>query len=656
MEKKIEFTGVDAGLSSMMSKLKTESQQLGSDMLSDARKYSDSQKDQLTFLEDQISAMTRRNILEKDNQMLVAKGRLEDVERKYGSGSIEANKAKGVFDSSKEGINKSLELEGLQVSLLRELVETTKLKGKDEIVEDREKVKEQIRAYEQQVSSGGYVDPIEAFKREQQKGYLAEGKQEKEGMSMFTSLLANSLMGQMGGIVKSMPSASSELDMITGTTTLMGTAGGGAIGALADLANVKVFGTGLGKAGFTTLGAEMGGQFGAFTGEAMTRSLKSRDELSRAKNIVQGLVGAGGYVDYENGGSLTSIGMDRIEQAKLSEMVARSSGTGVGLGGRTRSAAMIGKAFSLSDSDLSEQFRAGRISGGDAMGGVVRMFDKLLDQGIIKEEDRALFGQIIGTQAELTHMFGRSMGEVNSAGVQDLITGFDTWGGSFAATDERSKGNIMSLNNQLANPQNEYMQAMSYKVLKKLNPKASLFQLQMMQNRGTMTGGFLEGMIGEIKGSGLSEEDQLLMLSKMYGGYEEGIYRNALDNPSRAPSAFSGQKRTKSVWQMGKDNTSDIEEGEAEVKNMFIKGFDSGILEVSKKFSKAMGMSIDEISKALEVGAKTAFNKALGLTEKKSNTPPDGRPSRPVSGTDTATAAESRNYDSFLKDMKGANN
>jgi hypothetical protein len=616
MEKKVEFTGIDNGLSAMISKLKVESQQLGSDMLADARKYSDSQREQVQYIEDQIKAITRRTQLEKESQLLTARGQMESAEQKYGSGSMEAGKAKVDYGNAVSNANKSVELESMQVSLLRELVETTKLRGKEEIVEDREKVKDQIKVYEQQLRDGKSVDPIEAFKREQQKGILAEGAAGKAGVSMLTSLMANSLMGQAGGIVRGMPSATSELDMITGATTLMGTGVGGLAGAALDLANAKVLGTGLGKAGFTALGANIGGQIGAFGGESLSRSFRSRAELSSQMKLIQGLVGSGGFVDFENGGSLESIGMDRIAQAKLSEQIARSSGTGAGLAGNTRSAAMISKAFSLSDSDIMGQFSAGRVSGGGAMEGVTKMFDKLITQGIIKEEDRVLFGEIIGNQAQLTQMFGKSMAQVNVGGVQDLITGFDTWGGSFAATDPRSLNNIMSLNQQLSNPKNDYMKAMGYQTLKGIDPGAGIFDIKMMQQRGLMTEGFLGGMIGQLGSTGMSEQNQLYMLSEMFTGYDEEAYRAMLKNPNMTTEEIGNLKKSKSLQGMAGSATTKIQQSKAEITNMFIAGFVPGIKTVSDKFTEAMGMSITEVAAEM----KKEFNRAVkeSLDKKKS--------------------------------------
>jgi len=183
-EKRISFSGIDTGVTSMMAKLRQSSKELGSDMISDARKYSQQAKEQLSFLEEQIRALEKRNRLEKESMEMQARSQYKGDALKVKLGEISSASSQ----------------DDMQIKLLRELIDTIKLTSKEEIAEDRKSVEQQIRQFQK---APGSFSPEEQLKLAYQEDLLAPEKKKGRGSMgdvFMGTFLANTLSNALSKI------------------------------------------------------------------------------------------------------------------------------------------------------------------------------------------------------------------------------------------------------------------------------------------------------------------------------------------------------------------------------------------------------------------------------------------------------------------------
>lgn len=168
MEKKITFSAEDKGVATYMERMKRNAEQLGRDMIRDARAYTTSGQEVVKVLEEQIRAMEKRNRV--DSQL-----RRSDLEGRYQAGTISDKSYKQGVTELRQGTNE----DRVQISLLRELIETTKLNAKEELRSDRKNVEEQIRASKTAEKLNPEGDELRIMKESIQKSELARVKKDE---------------------------------------------------------------------------------------------------------------------------------------------------------------------------------------------------------------------------------------------------------------------------------------------------------------------------------------------------------------------------------------------------------------------------------------------------------------------------------------------
>ena len=209
----VEFKGIDSGVASTIQKLRQQSNQLGQDLIGDARKYSQVSKEQVGYLNEMISAIQRRNQLDKDSNAILAKRKFEERTQKA-STAREKDFAKKAYQDELSSINSTAREDRMQIELLRELIDTVKLTSKEEIAEDKEAVVKNIQEVERRIKRGEQVDDVEAFKVAHQKELLEQGKEDKSE-SLFNTLLKLGTLNQLANQAQQFPNVRSENDLIT---------------------------------------------------------------------------------------------------------------------------------------------------------------------------------------------------------------------------------------------------------------------------------------------------------------------------------------------------------------------------------------------------------------------------------------------------------
>ncbi|MCK4826861.1 hypothetical protein KA005_64595, partial [bacterium] len=288
-EKRVEFTGVDNGLGAMMTRFRRDSQELGRGLLDDARQYAESGKDQVEYLEEQISLMERRSRLEREERGYDAKSQYRDDLESARSGG-EKGAAKDRFKDVNAEINDDFQEEKLQTSLMREMIETIKATAKEEIAEDRLSVERQIDEFNKALAAGATIDSETVLKTRIQEELLR--KEEKPAdttrniMGVMSGMLGAGIFQRLSGMTQSIPSAGTEYDLISPAASITGGIAGGAAGLAASAFTAL-------QAELEVVGTELGMQIGEFQGAAIQRHIQVKHEREEAEFSIRRMTSKG---------------------------------------------------------------------------------------------------------------------------------------------------------------------------------------------------------------------------------------------------------------------------------------------------------------------------------------------------------------------------
>lgn len=137
-EKKVKFSGDVSGLTSAFQKLRDQAKQINKDLAADAAKHSESTKEQIKYIEDEIRAIGRRNAADKKSRQEAIRGgydeKINSTNIPYLKDNLKKQKQNELLGVQKE-YNKATE----QTRLLKELLEETKKSARHQILSDKEK-------------------------------------------------------------------------------------------------------------------------------------------------------------------------------------------------------------------------------------------------------------------------------------------------------------------------------------------------------------------------------------------------------------------------------------------------------------------------------------------------------------------------------------
>lgn len=591
-ERKVTFTGVDSGVSNMMNRLREDSKQLTNELIRDAQSYSNTSRQQIQYIEEQIRAIERRNRVEAQGQRLI-------LERQREAGTI----APGEYQEQVSRASIETRTGDLQISLLRELIEAVKATSRDEIREDRKGVQDRVREFQRRESRGdlgGYTDE-ELFKLRYQGEILGMGDQpgQRGGMGVFGGVVAANLLNRLGGLAQQVPRAQTQLDLLGPAIGIGGAAIGAGIGTGIDIK------TGL-QSEFQIIGAEIGAQVGEFYSEALLRSLTSREALEVASMRIQAITGRTGTF---GGGRGAALGLDRIQEAELAARVATITGRGTDLERRGFNFQALQAAFGFDEGLVARRFALERMGQVNTTQEISRILRVAQIQGFFPggEVDQTTFADLIRSQTDLIEQLSQTATVVDPNQALRTVLEFDRMGGMFSVSDPRSGPLRSAISQSLANPQNDFVQAATFQTLRRLNPGAGLFDLMRMQQQGAGTPGFIQGML-ETAMQGSDDPDfQRIMLSQLLPNvpldaidtlFNQAGRMGSITDEELARIRPSGRGTGLPFGeQMVEDravaNVTRLTRDRADITNAFIEGATDGITTVAEKFG-------EEISRALE--------------------------------------------------------
>lgn len=485
IRKQIVFNGRDDGVGSLMSRLRQSANELGRELLNEANTNSKTARDVVKYYEDQVRLLEKKNRLEYQS----SKANIESQYRRYrDDDSLDQDKVKSEYKESIDQLNSDRREDDLQIELLRELIETTKLASKQEIDADKENSLREISAEEKRIGEAGPEFTSLAGRLRSQGGHKSDGEltgmyvqKSAEALEMImnsqggSGLLSGGL-GMMGSLAKN--------PYILAATALIGagTAGykerasreiqSGTVAALSgrtadDIIAGDVGGTGVSKYGVRSLNV--------YRGDFLEKYLPSS-------------IRAAG----------TSVGMESnaIRQIELDKAFALQTGTGDQLQKLTRSMEDVVDSQDLATQIYSSLYGTGALGANNT--DMARMQD-IMDGFIAFQE-----GQLMST------------GSSDSQGTLGTLRMLQSMGGRFSR-DDYSFNTMQSLSAGLSGGGTPEAEAIKFDVLRRLNPNKGFYELMMEKDKGINSEGFLAGVFDFVKSSGGDMNAQAMLMSQLTG-------------------------------------------------------------------------------------------------------------------------------------------
>jgi len=566
VEKEISFVARGVGFD----RVKSEADQTMSGLIANARKYSDSGKEQVKYIEDQIRLIKQRNELNKQQALF-------DLQTDYES-KLMSTKSKGQkddlksrFEAGKEDIMSGGKEEQLQALLLTDILSTLRETATKQIVEDKKNVENQVKEYDKIMSKGGDVDDVEAFIRTQQKEKIGTSKSEEADESMKFASKGGSAFNTVTGIA-------------TSRNEIYGLA--------ASLAVIPIVGQGL---------AQLASKF-----------IEDGTRLEKATKKFQSTTGSS--IDFKEA---SDYGYTQSEVYEFGRNLSRSRGS-AGLDDRSRSIfggsvqdesrelLMTSKAFDIDQStmlDLSRTQRFDRNERG-TFGDIQNLMAVMKKEGVFgsKGDDYSSLTSILETQNQLIQDQSNMLETVNTDSNLRVIAAFNKIGGSFAADDIRSKQRIQTVNQSLTNPQGDFRQAFSFNALRQIKPDASLFELMEMQERGIAQPEYMAKVMENLKMRGGSKDSQMLQMSSLFNlsksqsraMFESGEDFSSIASGNLGELGFSSEEvKAKAVKATGV-----MDKRTAQMSDVFAEGGMKGLQMLDEGFSKST-KKVDEWTGAM---------------------------------------------------------
>ena len=588
------FEGRDSGIGSMMDKLKRSSEDLGRGLIRDARAFTVSSKESVRYIEDEIKAIERKN------QILIDSRRIElDQNRAKGlqgagSNPVFRNAVESGYSKQVAKLDSESATDKIQIELLREMIDTIKTTARQEIVEDRKNVTDQIRTSETVDALNPQGDEFQVFKETIQKEML--GQSGSDG-------------GVSGGAVLSRGVGVASNPMY-------------AAGALAGM---LPFGIGV--------GAAMGMNMALGAAEGRLSALSSAQAIGGAGRTF-GMPNVDNISDLAAGklSRLHSIGMTEGDMLKTLPAVMRAKGSSGNAGGVAMDMMFAEKGLGLDQGTLGS-FLQGAVRGGGASGvsdplqTVIKGFQTsgLLGSG----NDMSKLPELVGMQNSLMAEQILRLDNIDVGINTSVLRELSDAGGAFKNPTVLARV-AGALDQGIRSPSNQFAQAIQFGVMGRMNPNASRFELMEMQEQGLQNPAILQGMLAQAQSmSGGNKNIMMENLKAMFPQLSfsqtrtltEGFLSGETDFSKTIDEITAGTKGV-NIEQRAKDVVSVFEKNQSRVNSVLeIFGVNlalstAAVIEGLANLAEMLGIGVKKNIVPLEEMAETDLSAAAATQSK----------------------------------------
>lgn len=596
----------------------TIGQQTRDALVNDAGNYAGKSKDQIKYINEQVQALERLNkikyqqaqtgLQDSRNDQLNS---LSDEARRRGlTGQASVNyistRAKEITSNHSDDsrvIREQFNEAKTQTSQLRSVVDTIRITGKEEILSAKGNanvIASRIQHLEKS------TDPNDRAVASYMKAYAPEPP--KSQLSILAQASAAALFSAVQKGVVQMAGSKNAYDMVRpAMNTVGGLAGGltqalltGAGEMIGTAADAKKYSSKISKgvAKGATLLSELMKNFApevaqgvktAFdvVGEEKARNLEAQQDTKR--NILKTKAITGKAIDVSD---MSKMGLTYQEVALKQGETAKAYGSAKDIESRTKNIANISKGVGIGEDTLMEFAAIQRNTDKSVISTIGGILTKGQDSYF--KYDRSFLGEFtqkfLGLQKELLKTSTR----VSDATTYDIMSTFNKLGGQWATNDSRSMSNIATVQNSLSNPQSEALDAMSYGVLRKLNPNAGPADLQMMKEAGLKTPGYAQGMLTALSSNGGDSDYKRLSIAGGMGGLNMAAATELYEGKDNIINAKIGQgalinKKGEQYFQNeAEQNTNETDSFFAGITNGFVKSAEHGFDEIAENFLKVI--------------------------------------------------------------------
>lgn len=214
-------------------------------------------------------------------------------------------------------------------------------------------------------------------------------------------------------------------------------------------------------------------------------------------------------------GNTAKFGVSKIQALEFSRNLARMQGSRGGIGSENVQLLAAEMALGLDAGTTLQSTTALRrdVSGVSTSGNLQNFIKVMKANGEFKGGDFSKLADLLSIQNDLTRDQSTILENVNANTSSQVLASFQRVGGSFADTATMGQ-RIRTINSALTNPDNEFKRAFGYSVLRNINPQASFFELQEMQERGITQPGFLSASMERLQGMSGGNQERFMQLIK----------------------------------------------------------------------------------------------------------------------------------------------
>jgi len=576
-EKTISFRGIDQ-VSGVTERIKESMKGSFKEIIANYTNTTRASKDFVGGIEDEIKAMDRRNKLVANMKIYEARREFERV-GDMGGGAKEMTAAKTAMDTGIRQAADDLRDSKLQLSLLEEIISTIERTGDEELKANKENVKEQVKLYEAGKIPEDQLDDERRLKLEYQSSVLEKEKQEKQPMGFWKTAGA---MATGSVVADALKTAISSITGMTGAQT--------GEHAMAQMLRTIPW-------------------IGEAAAGAQQRHLESSEKAYIAYNKFKALAGRGTGMFAAEG-----LGFDITETMPIASELMKVSGTSGNAKQRTLDVLGLSKAYGVDTSLMMNMEKARRYGGISPMDNVNRMIGGGQFKGLGEDGDFARLGELLEQQNRLIEDQTSVFEEVDYDLTSSVMGAFERVGGSFG-NDPRAAERIAQVNRSLANPSNDYQQAMNYNILSQMAPGASYYKLREMQEKGVYQKGFLSKTFETYQQQygGKGDDNELMMeaVRNRFGlSYSQG--RTLTEAYQKNPQIFDGitdkegleklyedgdknKESRKGVMARAGEMTSGIEVKTASVTDAFVQSATKGMGMIMSQFGDAMKKTLFDV-------------------------------------------------------------
>lgn len=565
-EKKIIFSAQDG--------VSQKAQQIYNNILSNAKKYSDSLKEQNGYINSQIKALEKKAKIEEKE----SKRNFEEQSALYSAAKTTAEREK--YAGRTSSIRKSMEENPAILELLKSIYQEEKKTSL--AAEKAEKTQQRTR-----VSSEDQYKAVQSLARqefrENRQGVIAKIKAaEKSGYEGMDPYTAQKLMFQKTLLGD---------DKKTGSTfgaVFAGTLAAGIatqiISALSKITNATSGEQGVNTllGGIPLVGGLLGGASGRTFEEQLAIQTKELELGAKTGSNVKGL------------SDKTNLGYSTRETLGMIESLISASGSSKGAGS-AGNALTLQRGLGLSQDVITQIVKDLRTTRSSA--DIMQIASDVLAANPELRKDQTKFAEILQQTSQLTNQLASQTEKSDPRRNAGLVGALRSIGGSFA-DPVLGVQRMMSINQALTSPGTDYQKSRSFGVLSGANPGASYFQILEAQEKGIGSKGYLGGLLKQLRRETGGGEEFMLGVNQNLG-LKASTSRKLVEAFEKNPKMFDnlalggkdGIEKVLGISGRAEAATSQRDKEKAEIDNAFSMSATAGTLKVaSLTFEAAVDM------------------------------------------------------------------